>query len=103
MNNVSKMNLALGSTECLKGPFDLVIANILAGPLKEMSGELMSLMKPGGALILSGFLKIQLADLLKAYESLGKPRQRVCSSLVADPTLEGRDEKDTWICLFWNS
>lgn len=57
--------------------FDLVIANILAEPLREMAPELMARMKPGGALILSGLLTTQAAAVEACYASLGKAQHLV--------------------------
>jgi ribosomal protein L11 methyltransferase len=50
-----------------KNAFDLVIANILAGPLKEMAGEIKTAANRGGHIILSGMLKDQVDDVLKFY------------------------------------
>lgn len=48
-------------------PADLVIANILAGPLQELAPVLTDLLKPGGELVLSGLLTEQASDVQKAY------------------------------------
>ena len=52
-------------------PYDLVLANILAGPLKRMAGELAPLVARGGRLVLSGLLRSQEAMLLAAYGARG--------------------------------
>ena len=49
---------------------DLVVANILAGPLLALADELMSLMKPGGKLILTGVLAEQAASLTERYAAV---------------------------------
>lgn len=48
-------------------PVDLVIANILAGPLKELAPTLAELVKSGGQLILSGLLIEQADELISTY------------------------------------
>lgn len=48
-------------------PVDLVIANILAGPLKELAPTLSELVKSEGKLILSGLLIEQADELIKTY------------------------------------
>ena len=102
LNGTEGVTFLEGSTEALAGrQFDLVIANILAGPLVEMAVPLMSLMRTGGCLILSGFLQCQLPALMKAYAPLGAPVQIASPSAAADPTKEGDPEQDNWICLFW--
>lgn len=53
------------------GPFDLVIANILARPLQTMAAELSRHMAPGGTLILSGLLPHQKAPLVASYRLQG--------------------------------
>ena len=46
-----------GSAEAGEGEqFDLVVANILAGPLRELAPALIARMKPGACLVLSGCL-----------------------------------------------
>ena len=49
---------------------DTLLANILAGPLKELAPEFSRLLKPQGTLILSGLLTTQAADLIEFYSSL---------------------------------
>ena len=53
------------------GPFDVVVANILAGPLRELAPELMARLAPGGALVLSGILASQAEGLYPSYGALG--------------------------------
>lgn len=48
--------------------FDLVMANILRGPLLELQPRLAAYCKPGGHLVLSGILQEQVPDVLAAYE-----------------------------------
>ncbi|MDG4811953.1 50S ribosomal protein L11 methyltransferase [Hydrogenovibrio sp. 3SP14C1] len=52
-------------------PVDLLIANILAGPLKELAPEFIRLMKPHATLVLSGLLSNQAADLITFYQQQG--------------------------------
>lgn len=49
--------------------FDLVIANILAGPLITLAPQLSGLMAPNGELVLSGILDIQAEQVMQAYNS----------------------------------
>ena len=46
---------------------DLVMANILAGPLVELSQALLNILRPGGKLVLSGILEEQAAQLVETY------------------------------------
>jgi ribosomal protein L11 methyltransferase len=48
------------------GPFDLVLANILAGPLRQLAPELARLC-PTGTLLLAGLLDAQAAEVAVAY------------------------------------
>lgn len=58
-----------GSTECLKGPFDLVIANL---PWEVQMDKVFELHRlAGGLLILSGFRDNQEAALRESYRQLG--------------------------------
>lgn len=52
-------------------PVDLLIANILSGPLKELAAEFDRLTKSGGTLVLSGLLETQAAELRTHYKTFG--------------------------------
>ena len=52
-------------------PFDLVVANILAGPLVELAPSIASAMAPGGRLILAGLLTDQAEAVAAAYRRQG--------------------------------
>ncbi len=49
------------------GPFDLIIANILARPLIRMAPQLANHLAPGGSVILSGILAAQRWKVIAAY------------------------------------
>lgn len=65
-----------GSTECLKGPFDLVAANLHWEVQLGKVAEFHRLAAAGGGLILSGFRDHQEPRLLPAYRRLGWRLQR---------------------------
>jgi ribosomal protein L11 methyltransferase len=46
---------------------DVVLANILAGPLVQLAPRLTALVRPGGRLVLSGLLANQAAEVEAAY------------------------------------
>ncbi|KUI96983.1 50S ribosomal protein L11 methyltransferase [Vibrio sp. MEBiC08052] len=48
---------------------DIVVANILAGPLKELSPVIQSLVRPGGQLAMSGVLETQAEDVADFYRN----------------------------------
>jgi ribosomal protein L11 methyltransferase len=54
-----------------RGPFDLVVANILAGPLIELAPEMARHVGDGGSLVLSGILDRQEDAVLAAYVTSG--------------------------------
>ncbi len=54
-----------------RAPYDLLIANILAGPLIEMAPVLADAVEPGGSLILAGLLDIQAEAVANAYRRHG--------------------------------
>lgn len=54
-----------------RAPYDLIIANILAGPLIELAPALSAAMKPGGSLILAGLLDRQADAVAAAYRRCG--------------------------------
>lgn len=53
------------------GPFDLIIANILAKPLMRMAPQLVQHVQPNGTVILSGILASQRWKVLSAYNGAG--------------------------------
>lgn len=53
-----------------EGPFDLIIANILARPLMKMAPQLAVNLAPGGSVILSGILAEQRWKVLSAYNGV---------------------------------
>jgi ribosomal protein L11 methyltransferase len=67
------------------GKADLVVANILAGPLMDLSSILLELLRQDGTLILSGLLNTQAKELQAHY-----------SQNIA---LEICGEKENWVCL----
>ena len=54
-----------------RAPFDLIIANILAGPLIELAGDFAKALAPGGTVMLAGLLDTQADAVAAAYEKLG--------------------------------
>ena len=46
---------------------DLLLANILSGPLCELAPRLAALLKPDGELVLAGLLEEQAAEVIAAY------------------------------------
>jgi ribosomal protein L11 methyltransferase len=52
-------------------PFDLLIANILAGPLIRLAPELARKVRGGGTLVLSGLLIPQAPQVIAAYRACG--------------------------------
>ena len=47
---------------------DVMVANILSGPLEELTPVLAALVKPGGRIILSGVLSLQTQSLMDSYQ-----------------------------------
>lgn len=64
------------------GHFDLVMANILARPLRRLAPSLARVLSPGGTLILSGLLDADVPGVLSAYAAQGL-------ALVRRSSLEG--------------
>lgn len=54
-----------------RAPYDLLIANILAGPLIELAPSLCALVEDGGTIILAGLLKEQAQAVIAAYRAEG--------------------------------
>jgi ribosomal protein L11 methyltransferase len=52
-----------------RAPFDLIIANILAGPLVELAEDFAKALAPGGTIILAGLLSAQADAVVRAYQA----------------------------------
>ena len=63
--------------------FDLVLANILAGPLVQLAPTISQHVRQGGHLVLSGILAEQAEEVRAAYQA----------DFILDPTAE----KDGWV------
>ena len=70
----------------LAGPFDLILANILMGPLIELAPATATHLAPGGSAILSGLLTHQAEAVLGAHTAAGL-------------TLEAREDLGDWTTL----
>jgi ribosomal protein L11 methyltransferase len=69
-----------------RAPYDLVIANILAGPLVSMAPELAAIAAPNATILLAGLLETQRETVVAAYHECG------C-------TLETVDRRGDWSVL----
>ena len=54
-----------------RAPFDVVIANILAGPLIDLADDFAKALAPGGRVVLAGLLDTQAEGVVAAYRELG--------------------------------
>ena len=57
----------VGQPELAQGEYDLVLANILATPLKLLAPLLCAHLKPGASLVLAGLLERQAEELAAVY------------------------------------
>lgn len=61
------VQLLAGLPDQASGEYDLVLANILASPLKVLAPLLCAHIRPGGQLVLAGIVERQAAELAAAY------------------------------------
>jgi ribosomal protein L11 methyltransferase len=66
-NGVSRALAVVGSDAEIRGSFDTVIANILAGPLVKLVESVTTRLSSGGQLALSGILSEQVEAVCDAY------------------------------------
>jgi ribosomal protein L11 methyltransferase len=91
VNDVAAIDLivadgALADAITERAPYDLLIANILAGPLVSMAPEVAAIAAPGATVVLAGLLGRQASEVIAAYAACG------C-------TLEARDDRGDWTIL----
>ncbi len=54
-----------------RAPYDLIIANILAGPLVSLAPQIAAAAEAGTVLVLAGLLREQKAEVVRAYMKAG--------------------------------
>ena len=67
-NGVADRLTVVGSDAEIEGEFDLIVANILAGPLVDFADSITSRLSQGGMLALSGVLCEQAHSVRAAYD-----------------------------------
>ena len=82
---VNRVNLTAGLPELAQGQYNLVLANILATPLKVLAPLLCSHVAKGGYLVLAGILSRQAEELTTAYS-------QYCD-------LQVHAEEEGWVCM----
>ena len=67
-NGLNPEAIQLGKTDSVtEQTFDIVVANILAGPLKDLADSIHQLVAPGGSIVLSGILAEQANEIMTVY------------------------------------
>lgn len=69
-----------------EGPFDVVLANLIASVLIALAAELAGALKPGGHLLASGIFIDRESEVRAALESVGF-------------TVVGRTDETDWVAL----
>ncbi|WP_394647707.1 50S ribosomal protein L11 methyltransferase [uncultured Sphingomonas sp.] len=62
---------ALSAAIAANAPYDLLIANILAGPLISMAPEVAAIAAPHAAIVLAGLLETQRTEVERAFTTCG--------------------------------
>ncbi|MFZ2854874.1 MAG: 50S ribosomal protein L11 methyltransferase, partial [Rhodocyclaceae bacterium] len=87
-NNAERNNVSArfdDSARALSGQFDIVVANILANPLKALAPAITGHVRAGGRLALSGILVEQAEELISIYAPY--------------ILLSVADSREGWVCL----
>lgn len=66
-NGLADRLLVVERAAALRGPYDMLMANILAGPLVELAPSLARLARPDAPLVLAGLLDGQVGEVAQAY------------------------------------
>jgi ribosomal protein L11 methyltransferase len=66
-NSVAEKLSVMQPEDVPEKQYDIVLANILAGPLVELAAKLAGYCKPNGDIVLSGILENQATSVLAAY------------------------------------
>jgi len=72
----ARLGEGFGGAAIARGPgFDLIVANILAAPLRAMAPDLKRHLAPGGVAVLSGLLEDQAGAVIAAHAPLSLARR----------------------------
>jgi len=89
INGVTPLfDVAKGSADYTDDTFDVVLANILAQPLKDLASDIIARVAAGGCLVLSGLLATQADSVEEVYVAQGLPAAR-------------REIEGEWAALIW--
>ena len=77
-NHVAEQLTVVAGADDVSGTFDVVVANILAGPLIDLAEPIAAHVKGGCMLALSGILSEQIDDVLSAYRPWIEFDEPVC-------------------------
>ncbi|OGV38463.1 MAG: ribosomal protein L11 methyltransferase [Legionellales bacterium RIFCSPHIGHO2_12_FULL_42_9] len=67
INQIPPAQLQIGYPNTIQSNNDLLIANILLGPLQSLKNEFKRVLTPGGTLVVSGLLSEQIESLITHY------------------------------------
>jgi ribosomal protein L11 methyltransferase len=68
-NDVGARVQVYESADDLPRPVDVVVANILSGPLCDLAPTFAQLVRPGGSLVLAGLMDNQAAEVTQAHST----------------------------------
>jgi ribosomal protein L11 methyltransferase len=68
-NGVTDRVLLHNSADSLPGGVDVLLSNILSGPLCELAPRFAALVRPGGDLVLAGLMEPEVSDVTHAYDA----------------------------------
>ena len=68
-NGVSDRVHLHSSTESLPHEVDVIVSNILSGPLCALAPRFTALVRPGGDLVLAGLMEHEVSDVTHAYDT----------------------------------
>jgi ribosomal protein L11 methyltransferase len=84
-NGVAAQVQVHASASALPAGVDVLLANILSGPLCDLATRFAALVRPGGQVVLAGLMEHEAADVTGAYAA--------CFDVAR------YGERDGWVCL----
>ncbi len=69
VNDITDRIRIVAASAALPAQVDVLLANILSGPLRELAAALSARLRPGGSIVLAGLMDHEITEVTQAYSA----------------------------------